>query len=145
MKRSEVRTFLTDGIATLTNVTSGNGRISEFNSNRSREYPMAWVDSLSTSPEITPNGLPYDNWNVVIHIAKKDSADSTEDQYELIIDSADEMGQQLIKNYNDVVSGYKLVELLAIQRIPFIKKHADCLTGIELSFTLRAPDTTNLC
>jgi hypothetical protein len=145
MTRGEIRSFLEDGIILLTDVTYGSGRVSEFNSNRSRVYPMCWIESLSVSTELTDNELPINAWNVNLHVAKKDLADSVEAQYEALIDDCDEMAQQLIKYYNSQVSGFKLVTITGITRNPFIKKNADCLSGVILSFTLNSPDTTNLC
>jgi hypothetical protein len=145
MTRGEIRSFLEDGIILLTDVTYGSGRVSEFNSNRSRVYPMCWIESLSVSTELTDNELPINAWNVNVHVAKKDLADSVESQYEALIDDCDELAQQLIKYYNSQVSGFKLVTITGITRNPFIKKNADCLSGVILSFTLNSPDTTNLC
>ncbi len=148
MRRGDVRQFLYLGIDDLTDVTYGSGRVSEFNSNRSREYPMAWIESLSRSVDMTPQGLPYDNWNVRIYIAKRDTADSIENQYEQLVDDCDEFAQKLIKFYNDVIDStitYKLIQLQGITSEPWIKQNADCLTGVILEFTLLTPDTTNLC
>lgn len=149
MTRAQVRSFIESGIEELSQQLSfGSGRISEFNSDRGHTYPTAWLDPLSNNPTL-PNGqgsvTPQDNWNVVIHIAKKDKMDSTPEQYEAIVDECDSIGQQLQKKYNDEVEGFNLVTLGAVSREPFIKKHADCTTGIILSFTLSGPDTTNLC
>lgn len=148
MKRSEVRDFVESGVTALNadgvTLQFDNGRVSEFNSQRSNEYPFAWMEPLTTSPEII-NSVPYDNWEVIIHIAQKDAMDSVQSQYESIVDSCDEIGQKLIKKFNDVVSGYKLVTIQNTSRVPFYKKHADCLSGVVLSFTLNVPDTTNLC
>ena len=145
MRRQAVRSFLEDGIILLTDVTYGSGRVTEWNSDRIRVYPMAWIESLRTSSDITSMELLYDTWSIKIHIAKKDTADSVEVRYEALIDDCDEMAQELIRYYNQVVSGYKLVTITGINREPFIKKNADCLTGVILSFDLTAPDTTNLC
>ena len=150
MKRSEVRDFLEYGIIALTDVTYGSGRISEFNSNRNHVYPMAWIESLSVTSELTNGQLPYHNWNVKIHIVKKDTADSLESQYELIVDECDYMAQQLIHSYNTVINenrylSYSLVNILGITREPKIKKNADDVTGVILSFTLRAPNLTQIC
>ena len=148
MKRAEVREFLYAGISNLTDVSSGSGRLSEFNSNRDRVYPMAWVESLSRSAELTVQGLPMDEWSVNIYIAKKDEQDSVESQYEALVDECDEFARQLIKYYNDVIDTsitYRTVQLTGITSEPWIKKNADCLTGVVLGFTLRSPDTSNLC
>lgn len=148
MKRSEVRSFIESGVTALNSegvtLQFDNGRVTEFNSDRSNTYPFAWLEPLNTSPEII-NSVPYDNWEIIIHIAQKDAPDSVQSQYEGIVDTCDEIGQKLVKKFNDVVSGYKLVTIQNISRIPFYKKHADCLSGVVLSFTLNVPDTTNLC
>jgi hypothetical protein len=146
MKRSEVKTFIEAGINALgLNIGFGSGRISEFNKARNNTYPTAWLETLETVPEITPQGLPIDNWQVNLHILKKDAQDSSADQYEAIIDECDEIAQKLMNKYNNEVSGYKLVTIQGYSRTPFIKDHADVLTGVLLSFTINAPDTTDVC
>lgn len=145
MTRAQVRSFLEDGIILLTDVTYGSGRISEFNSNRSRVYPMCWIESLSVTTSLTDTQLPTDAWDIKIHVADKIGADAVETQYESLIDDCDYIAQQLIVHYNQQVNGFKLVTLTGISREPFIKKHADSLAGVILSFSLNAPDTTNLC
>lgn len=144
MKRSEIREFLKDG-ADAVNLPFEAGRITEFNSFRSNEYPMAWLQTLQPSTEIVQPGYPYDEWQVIIHIAQLDKVDSSPSEYEAIVDECDLYAQKFIKKINDEVSGYALITLSGISREPFIKKHADCLTGVILSFNLSSPDTTNLC
>lgn len=148
MTRTEVRSFVESGVTALNSdgvtLEFDNGRITEFNSDRSNEYPFAWLEPLTTTPELI-NSVPYDNWNIIIHIAQKDSIDSVQSQYETIVDECDLIAQKLVKKFNDVVSGYKLVQIQNMSREPFYKKHADCLSGVILSFTLNVPDTTNLC
>lgn len=146
MKRSEVRDFIESGVEALSpSMPFNSGRITEFNSARDNEYPFVWLESLSTDTEILEQGLPYDNWQIVIHIAKKDTRGSSPKEYEAVVDSCDEIGQQLVKQYNNLVTGYSLVTLEGVTRDPFIHKQADDTSGVILSFTLRAPDTTNLC
>lgn len=150
MRRSEVRDFLEVGIALLFDVTYGSGRVSEFNSNRSREYPMAWIESLRCSTDLNATGLPTNTWEIRIHVADIDIADSVESQYEAIIDDCDYMAQQLIKYYNQVIDQdaqktYKKVRLESARRDPFIKKNADCLTGVILNFNLIDHDNTIIC
>lgn len=148
MKRAEVRAFIESGITAINadgnNIAFNSGRITEFNSNRSNTYPYVWLESLSVDNDLL-NSLPINNWNIAIHVAKKDHIDSKPEQYEVIIDDCDLIAQKLIKKYNDVVSGYKLITITGSSREPFIKKHADLTTGVVLSFVLNDPDTTNLC
>jgi len=145
MTREQVRTFIESGINLLsTNLQFNSGRISEFNSEPDKSMPYAWLESLSVTTDI-PKQTPIDNWSVIIHIAQKDLMDSLPVRYEAIVDQADYIAQQLQKKYNAEVSGFKLITMDGISREPFIKKHADCLTGVIFSFSLIAPDTANLC
>jgi hypothetical protein len=146
MKRSEVRTFIKSGVDSLNlSLGFGSGRLSEFNSERGNTYPTTWLETLEVNPELTEQGLPIDQWAVNLHIAKKDALDSSASEYESIIDSCDEIAQKLINKYNNEVDSFQHITLSGYSRTPFIKKHADLLTGVLLSFTLSSPDTTNVC
>lgn len=147
MKRSEIRTFLETGVQAINpSMPFGSGRITEWNSNRSNEYPGAWYESVKPlDVEIINFTLPQDNWPVVLWIGKKDAVDSSAEQYEQIIDDCDYIAQQLIRQYNQIIEGSNLVTIESINREPFVKKHADCISGVILSFTLTGPDKTNLC
>jgi hypothetical protein len=146
MKRREVRAFIQSGIETLTETAQFNsGKIAEFNSQPDKGYPFCWLDSLKVKSELTTTYLPVDDWDISILIVKQDSLGSAPEEYEEIIDHCDELAQQLIYQINNQVSGYKLVTIKGISRDPFIKKLADCTTGVNLSFTLTAPDLTNNC
>lgn len=146
MKRREVRAFIQSGIETLTETAQFNsGKIDEFNSQPDKGYPFCWLDSLKVKSELTTTYLPVDDWDISILIVKQDSLGSAPEEYEEIIDHCDELAQQLIYQINNQVSGYKLVTIKGISRDPFIKKLADCTTGVNLSFTLTAPDLTNNC
>jgi len=138
MKRSEVKDFIQSG-AELLNIPFETGRITEFNSSRSNTYPFIFLESLSVNTAISYS-LPTDTWSIRLHIAFKDSIDSKMDQYEDLIDQADDIGKSLVKRYNDILTNYNLVTISGITRVPFIKRHADCLTGVVLTFTLIAQD-----
>lgn len=146
MKRSEVRDFIKSGIdAVATNIRFNSGRLSEFNSNRSNEYPFVWLESLSSSTEFSVTQMPFDEWNIVLHVANKNAADDKPEQYEAIIDACDEIAQKLVYQYNQSVNGYKLATITGIERSPFVHKHADRTAGVVLSFTLNSPDKTDVC
>jgi hypothetical protein len=147
MTRSEIRTFLQNGVAAINPVMPfGSGRITEWNSNRSNEYPGVWWESNQTvDVEIVTSTLPSNSWPIIIHIGKKDRMDSSTTEYEQLIDDCDYIAQQLVRQYNQVLDGYEGITLTGISRQPFIKKHADIVTGVILTMTLNAPDTTDLC
>lgn len=149
MKRSEVRTFIEAGVTAVdASMTFGSGRITEWNAARDNRYPGVWWESDQTlGTEITNFTLPLDSWPIRVHIGKKDAQDSSAAQYEALIDDCDLIAQKLVRQYNQILEGANenMVSISGINREPFIKKHADLITGVILSFTLSLPDTTNLC
>lgn len=146
MKRREIKAFIKSGVDALSpSIRFNTGRLTEFNSQRSNEYPYIWLETIGNTGDFTANQLPVDDWEPVIYIAKKDAVDSSPEQYEEIIDQCDEIAQKLKYQLNQVVEGYKLVTLSGFAREPFVKKFADCLSGVMLSFTINSPDQTNVC
>jgi len=145
MKRSEVRTFIEAGVNAITTpLDYYEGLITDFNSKRDNQYPAVHL-VLEENNTILSESAPQDTWPIKLIIANQDKMDSLPSQYEAIVDQCDEVAQKLIYKYRNIVSGYKLVTMDNIGRVKFIKKHADCLTGIELTFDLNAPDKTNVC
>lgn len=146
MTRSGVRTFLETGVNTVNpQLAFGYGRLSEWNSKRDNQYPGVWWETRPTSTEIVNVVMPFDSYDVQLHIGKQDAIDSIPIQYEMIIDACDQIARELIKYYNDQVSGYDTITIESITRTPFIKKHSDIITGVILAFTLTGPDTQEIC
>lgn len=146
MTRTEVRTFLKAGVDSLAPSTEfGSGLITDFNSERSHTYPSVWQNIKPVSPDLANNGAPLDTWDIELIIAQKDAMDSAPEQYESIIDASDLIAQKLTYLYRNVVDGYKQANLTTINRTPFVKKYADCLSGVTLTFKIVAPDKTNVC
>ena len=146
MTRSEVRTLINDAVDALAQSTAFNaGRITEFNSQPGKTYPFAWLETLKDSPDLTAQQLPISNWDCLLIIAKKDETDSLPVQYEALIDACDEIAKKIAVKINLVIQGYKLITLTGQHFEPFVKKLADCTSGIEYSFVLSVPDTTNRC
>lgn len=146
MKRSEVRDFIKSGVTAVNaSLPFSSGRITEFNSLPNKNYPYTWLESLTVSTTLTQNGLPVDEWAITLHIVKKDQPGSSADEYEAIVDECDEYAQKFVKKYNAIVEDHQTVSLSNINRVPFIHKHSDDTSGVILSFTINAPDKTNLC
>lgn len=145
MKRSEIQAFIRLGVEEMApQVTFGYGRLTEWNSKRSNDYPGTWLETVPMNTVLN-NSLPNDSWPIRLHIGKLDAHDSSPEQYELLINECDELAQKLIKQYNDELEDAVNVTISDISREPFIKKHADCVTGVILAFTLTVIDKTNLC
>jgi hypothetical protein len=148
MNRTEVRAFIQEGVNQLTPVVEFNeGELSDFAAQRSNRYPSTFLYLESTSTEITKSA-PVDSWKIVLAIFRIDKLDSLPNVYEDLVDSCDTMAQKLVYKYRNIVSGYKLASIENVSRSKFVKSPKygpDCLTGVELEFTLMAPDQTNVC
>jgi hypothetical protein len=145
MTRTEIRDFLQAGVNALTPVPEfGSGLVSDFNSIRSHEYPAVWQVVAQVTAELTISA-PLDSWEIDLIVAQKDRMDSSPSEYEHIIDDCDLIAQKLVFQYRDQVSGYKLVTMTGVSREPFVKKYADCLSGVNLKFTLVVQNNTNVC
>lgn len=137
MKREEIRAFQKAGVDAISNsIKFNSGRITEFNSSRSNEYPYVWAEPLSIIGNV---------WSAVIHIAKKDKIDSTPEQYEQVVDECDYIAQQLLIQYRLLLTAYPKLVIQNDSREPFIHKHADDTSGVILSFDIEDFDPTNVC
>lgn len=146
MKRSEVRAFVKSGVDAIQQTISfNNGRITEFNSERSNDYPYVWLVTPSATTNYSTTNAPQDDWNIELHIAKKDKIDSLPEVYESIIDECDEIARKLMNQYRNALSSGSLIEIVSADRNPFIHKHADDTTGVILTFTLTGPDNATFC
>lgn len=146
MKRSEIRELLRGGVNALDPAPEfGSGQISDFNSLRSHTYPSVWQTVKPVDVDGLELSAPLDKWDIELIIAQKDAMDSAPEVYEGIVDSSDLIAQKLIYQYRNRISGYKQIAIDSIKREPFIKKYADCLTGVKLTFTITANDKTNVC
>lgn len=148
MNRSEVRQFIRDGVNALSPVVEFNeGVVSDFAAQRSNQYPSTLLILEDVDTTIT-GSAPVDSWKVTLAVFRIDKLDSVPSVYEDMVDSCDTMAQKLIYQYRNIISGYKLSKIENVKRTKFVKstKHSpDCLTGVELSFDLMAPDQTNVC
>lgn len=145
MTRTEIRDFLQAGVNALTPVPEfGSGLVTDFNSIRSHEYPAVWQVVAQVTAEFTISA-PLDSWEIDLIVAQKDRMDSSPVEYEHIVDDCDLIAQKLIYQYRDQVSGYKLVTMTGVSREPFVKKYADCLSGVNLKFTLVVQNKTDVC
>lgn len=145
MTRLEVRQFLEGGVNSLTPTpTFDSGLYTFFNSNREWDYPVVFQEIAPVSTDL-PASAPVDSWEIILWISKQTLMDATPEQYEPLIDDCDLIAQKLIYQYRNVVSGFKGMTIDSIQRTPFVKKNADVLAGVTLTFTLKTQNTTDVC
>lgn len=148
MKREEIRAFLKSGVDALDPVPEfGSGRITEFNSEQSNnpDFPKVWQVIKPVTSEALQSQAPVDSWQIELAIAKQDTQDSKSIQYENIVDECDLIAQRLAYKYRAVVQDFDKVSISSFVRTPFVKKHAGCLTGVTLTFTIRDSNQTNVC
>jgi len=147
MTRKQVYDFIKAGADSLkAQHEFRRGRVSEFSS-LNKDFPVVWyetqIDTAAPSTDLNLNSLPIDAWPIKLWIGKLDRDGSLPEEYESIVDDCDEIAQTLAFKYNSVVAGNNLLTLTDINRTPFIKKLASCVTGVILSFNLNGPDTTD--
>lgn len=146
MTRKEIRDLIESAVhETNSSYRFNSGRITEFNSNRSNDYPYLWLESLSRETDIDDQQRPFDNWNCIIHIANLDEPGSPPEIYEPIIDECDLIAKRFTYRLNQVVSGFKLITLSTLTAEPFHHLQADNTSGVILSFTLSMLDQTDVC
>lgn len=147
MKRSEIRDFLKDGVSKINpQLHFYSGVITDWNKERGKLFPSTFYESLiEMTGEVINHLLPSDTYPVSLHIGKQDKLDSLPDQYETIIDDCDYIAQQLFRQYNQVITNHDRVSIEGYSREPFLKKGADCISGVILKFNLKGADTTKLC
>lgn len=143
MRREEIRAFIKAGVDALSpSVKFNSGRISEFNSARDNEYPFVWLESLRAT---NPSEAPQQVWECVLHIAKLDKIDSKPEEYEALLDDCDYLAQLLIMSYRNTITGWDKLVIGDSAREPMIKKHADDVTKIVLSFEITDFNPVDVC
>lgn len=147
MTRTKVRAFLKAGVDALTPVLEfGSGLITDFNAKPDKTHPQVWQELREVEGTNPPTQAPIDEWDIRLHIAiGHNQLDVSPEDYEDYIDICDLVAQKLMLQYNSIVAGYKLVSLSKRVRLPFAKKHVHVMSGVILSFTLTAPDKTDIC
>jgi len=148
MKRSELREFLRLGVAALTpSIEFGSGRESEFASKLNKSYPIVWQLVKPVDVDMSNDlSAPVNTWDIELLVAQIDKLDSSNEEYEHIIDDCDFIAQKLMYQYRNVVSGFKSVTIEGVSRTPFVKqKSPDINTGIILTFRIEETDKTNVC
>lgn len=147
MKRSEIRDMLKSGVDKIRpQLHFGSGRLSEWSSALNKQYTSVWWESIvDDSGDLSPTQLPIDDYPISLHIGKQDTADSSAQEYEAVIDSCHEIAQQLFYQINQIIEDSSDVSIASYSRSPFVKKYADRISGVVLSFNLKAPDKTKVC
>lgn len=129
-------------------VKFGYGRATDFNQIKDKKYPYVWCDPLTSTIAVTEESLlSVEVYNVSLVFYKYDRADSTEEQYKLILNETDTLVRQFLRDihedFTDDVSESVRSANTRIENIskePVIKVMADVLTGWIVRFTLTVPD-----
>lgn len=148
MKRSEVREFIRQGVVAVhePDFSYTFGLLTEWDAKRDNIYPCIFNPSLEVSTSInTQSSPPFDSWQVQLYVVKKDRMDSVSDEYEPTIDECDLVAQKLMYQFRKIIDGYDLTMIVNSTRKPWIKKNADCCTGVLLEFIIENQDKTDVC
>lgn len=155
MGHKAVRDFLSDKVRSLDdNIKFGYGRVSDFNQIKDKQYPYVWCDPLLSTINVDENFT--ETYSVSLFFYSYDEMDSTEDQYKLLLDQADNNVQAFIRLISEslqtedslsLVERYQTrnVGISNVTKEPIIKVLADCITGWILRFNLTVPDQFDYC
>lgn len=146
MKRSEIREFVRLGVVAIQqpSIEFHFGKYTDWNANRSNVYPCIFNPSLEVGTDY-PVSAPLDEWPIILYIAYKDKIDSKPEEYEDLIDQADNVAQQLMYRYRQIITGYTKTQILKSSRESWIKQNADLASGVILRFAVINTDQTNVC
>ena len=155
MSHLSVRTLIEDIATDLDTVVDfGYGRATDFNQIKDKQDPYIWLDPLPSTVQVNEDNLMVSEvYSVALTFYKFDAPDSTEEQYKLILDECDSLVNKFIHKMNESLDNIADNNLLhtantvmgAINKQPFIKVTADCLTGFTLNFDLTVPDLFDYC
>lgn len=156
MSHKAVRELIRDtALGLQDNINFGYGRGSDFNQIKNNRYPYIWLDPLISTLGINEDNLiNSETYSISLVFYKFDKPDSTEKEYQLLLDETDKLVQGFIRKLNeDLVNGFDTPKTLRthntaitnIAKQPVIKVMADCLTGWILTFDFTVPDQFDYC
>jgi hypothetical protein len=156
--RSVVQLIKDTATSLADNIQFGYGRRSDFNLQTTPNSDSApsgvwmWLQPLSANPTYTNNSNTENyqkTWNCILLILIPDKSDSTEKEYKVQLDEADELADKFINRLNDWA--YKTsdtvgpVTLQNFQQNPIIKGDADIFSGWWVSFQMVTSDDFDYC
>lgn len=155
MSHKALRLLIRDTAKSLAdNIKFGYGRGSDFNLIKDKAYPYIWLDPMTATSDLT-NGFSK-TWNLNLAFYKMDSADSIEEQYQLILDEMDELVDRFLVKLNiSLIDTINLSEtdftvddleiVVSSAQAPFIKIMTDYLTGYTIGLDITVPDKFDYC
>lgn len=122
-------------------------RPSDFNLLRDKRYPFISLDPLrSTSIFATNNTYNYTKtWFALMAFYELDNADSVQEDYSILLDSADILVDRFLGKLNFYSEQSDSIIIQNISQDPFIKATADYLTGYSLSLQIIVPNDWDYC
>lgn len=123
-------------------------RTSDFNQQASsRRYPFITLDLLNAIPAYTVNGVSnyMKTWLCSMAFYGLDTAGSTQDEYEKILDSLDDLVDKFLNKLNFYSAKSDVITVASINQTAFVKATSAKLTGFTLTFQLQQADDFNYC
>lgn len=156
MSHHSVRTLLKDTVRSVSNDLEFHyGRPSDINMAPNKSLTRVETYLLEGRPayQVNSSSNYAKTWNITMLFYKKDSTDSTEEEYCNILDDVDEIVDKFINKLNraeesgadDQLLSTDSITLSGFQQIPVIKDTTDIVTGWSLSFQMIVPDTFDYC
>jgi len=121
-------------------------RTSDFNLLRNKRYPFISLDPITSTASYTDNSYNYTKiWTCSMAFYEIDKESSSQEEYALLLDSADVLVDSFIQRLNSIVELEADIVITNVSQTPFIKATADILTGFLLTFQVLVPDDWDYC
>lgn len=149
MSHKGIRLLIQDAAQSLgDDIQFDYARTSDFNVTASAQrYPFITLDLLSAIPEYTVNGVSnyMKRWLCNMAFYGLDKEGSTQDEYEKILDDADDLVDKFLNKLNFYSEKSDTLLIASVNQTPFLKVGSAILTGFTLSFQLQQTDQFNYC
>lgn len=149
MSHKGIRLLIQDAAQSLgDDIQFDYARTSDFNVTASAQrYPFITLDLLSAIPAYTINGVSnyMKTWLCSMAFYGLDTAGSTQDEYEKILDDMDSFVDKFLNKLNFYTEQSDTVLISSVNQTPFVKATSANLTGFTLTFQLQQTDQFNYC
>ena len=148
MSHKSIRQLLQDTATGLQDdIHYSYGKTTDFNQEQKDKFLMVNTSPLTASAGYRNNNATnyMKQWGVEIAFYKFDTADSTGEEYAVILDQTDALVDKFVNNLNFYSLKSDSIIIQSVNQTPFIKATTDILTGHILTFQLLVNDDFDYC
>lgn len=148
MSHKSIRLLIQDTAKSLADdIQFSYARTSDFNVMRDKKYPFITCDAMLATPSFAVDGVSNysKTWNGLMTFYQLDTAESSPEEYALILDEMDDLLDKFVIKLNFFSFKADKITVTFGQQQPFIKATADILTGFILPINITPEDDFDYC